>query len=385
LDTGVNSTIVFSLSKEDSVQLNNARTIKIRGLGEGGSITALKSENNKLQIGDAIDINHTIYVIFDEDFNLSKKMGVPIHGIVGYDLFKNFIVKTSYNSKKITLYTHKYYSQKICKKCQELEMKIRENKPYIDIIVNNDGKREEVSLLIDSGSSDAFWLFDEERFLEISSNKFFDDFLGQGLSGGIFGKRSKLDEVEIGKFHLKSVKVAYPEKESFENVKIIEGRDGSVGGDVLRRFTTIIDYSSQKIVLRKNSKFKDPFYYNMSGLTIEHDGVVLVKDRQDPVASTLRANENNNDDRVIIPIATVFNFYLAPRFVVSELREDSPAALAGIKKGDEILQVNGKPTYRYKLHELIALLSSHEGKKISMVVDTHGVVSKRKFTLKKVF
>jgi hypothetical protein len=385
LDTGVNSTIVFSLSKEDSVQLKNSRTIRIRGLGEGTSINALKSENNSVRVGDARDINHTVYVIFDEKFNLSKKMGIPIHGIIGFDLFKNFVVKTNYNTKKITLYNHGDYTYKLCKKCQVIDMKIRENKPYINVIIDNEGKREEVSLLIDSGSSDAFWLFDEEKFLGTDSNKFFDDFLGQGLSGSIFGKRSKLDMVEIGDFQLKEVKVAYPEEVSFENVKILDGRDGSVGGDVLRRFTTIMDYASQKIVLKKNNKFNDPFYYNMSGLTVEHDGVVLVKEKQNSISSRLLTNENTNDDRVSIPLATVFNFYLAPRYIVSELRENSPAALAGIKKGDEILQVNGKPTYKYKLHELIALFSSQEGKKINLLVDTHGVISKRRFTLKKVF
>ena len=123
----------------------------------------------------------------------------------------------------------------------------------------------------------------------------------------------------------------------------------------------------------------------MSGLTIEHDGVVLIKDKHDMIGTTISANRTNNNDLVNIPLSTVYNFYLAPRFVVSEIRENSPAALAGIKKGDEILHVNGKPTYRYKLHELISLFTSHEGKKISMVVETNGRVSKRKFTLKKVF
>jgi len=386
LDTGVKSTIVFSLSKEDSIQLNNARSIKLRGLGEGGSITALKSDNNTLRIGNARDINHTVYVIFDETFNLSKKMGVPIHGIIGYDLFKNFIVKTNYNSKRISLFNHQSYKQKSCKKkCQEFNLKIKDNKPYIDVNVLTNGKSEVVTLLIDSGSSDAFWLFDEERFLDQNSKNYFNDYLGQGLSGGIFGKRSKLDKVEIGDFHMNNVKVAYPDKLSLENVKIFEDRDGSVGGEILRRFTTIIDYSSKKIILKKNSKFNDSFYYNMSGLTIEHDGVVLVKDKQDMIGATISANRTNNNDLVNIPLSTVYNFYLAPRFVVSEIRENSPAALAGIKKGDEILHVNGKPTYRYKLHELISLFTSHEGKKISMVVETNGRVSKRKFTLKKVF
>lgn len=385
LDTGVNSTIVFSLSKEDSIQLNNARAIKLRGLGEGGSITAIKSDNNTIRIGHARDINHTVYVIFDETFNLSKKMGIPIHGIIGYDLYKNFIVKTNYNSKRIHLYSHKSYQQKPCKKCHEFDIKIMDNKPYIDINVVSNGNEDKVTLLIDSGSSDAFWLFEEELFLGNDSKNYFYDYLGQGLSGGIFGKRSKLNKVEIGDFHMYGVKVAYPDKSSFKNVNLVKNRDGSLGGDVLRRFTSIMDYSSQKMILKKNGKYKDPFYYNMSGLTIEHDGVVLVKDKQDMVSTTLSANKNNNNDLVNIPLSTVFNFYLVPRFVVSELRENSPAALAGLKKGDEILQVNGKPTYRYKLHELISLFSSQEGKKISMVVDTNGMISKRKFILKKVF
>ncbi len=35
LDSGVNATILFSLENKDSIQLNNAKSIKLKGLGEG--------------------------------------------------------------------------------------------------------------------------------------------------------------------------------------------------------------------------------------------------------------------------------------------------------------------------------------------------------------
>ena len=57
LDTGVSSTIMFSLSEIDSLALNDSKLIRLRGLGEGGSIPALKSSLNRIKIGKVTDIN----------------------------------------------------------------------------------------------------------------------------------------------------------------------------------------------------------------------------------------------------------------------------------------------------------------------------------------
>ena len=387
LDTGVNSTIIFSLFEEDSLKLNNARFIKLRGLGEGGSISALKSDKNILKIGKAIDVNHSLYVIYDDSFNLSTRMGIPIHGIVGYEYFKNFIIKTNYITKKITTYNPRNYNQKKCKKCQTFDLIIKENKPFIKLDITSHDKIEEVILLIDSGSSDSIWLFDQKGYIDENNKNYFEDFLGQGLSGDIFGKRSILTKIKIGEFVLNEVKVAFPDKKFLRNTNFFKARNGSIGAEILKRFTVLIDYPSQKITLKKNSYFKDPFNYNMSGLTLEHDGVILVKDKQQGgFNNSLNINQSNENNGVVkIPLRTVYNFYLAPRYIVAAIRENSPAALAGIKKGDEIISVNGKKTYRYKLQELIGLFSSNVGKKIYMNVGTNGVISRRKFTLKKVF
>ena len=380
LDTGVSSTIMFSLSEVDSLELNNTETVKIRGLGEGGSITALKSEENTLKIGKALDNDHTIFVIYDKSLNLSTRMGIPIHGIVGFEFFKNLIVKTNYISKKLTFYNPKTYQPKKCKNCEIFDIRFKNKKVYLNIDIVTEAMSKEVTLLIDSGSSDAIWIFDDKDFINTTLKNSFDDFLGQGLSGGIFGKRSKLSKIEIGAFQLKNVKVAFPDKESIENIKFFEERDGSIGGDILKRFTIIYDYPNNKISLKKNGLYKAPFHYNMSGLTLKHDGVVLVKDK------SFYNNSDNKDTSgaTSISLSQVYNFYLAPRFIVSEIREESPAALAGIYKGDEIISVNGRETHRFELHELIGLFASKAGKKIVLKVKRNGIIFKKKFYLKEV-
>lgn len=378
LDTGVSSTIMFSLSEVDSLQLNNTESIRLRGLGKGGSIPALKSKKNKLKIGKAIDVDHTLYVIFDESLNLSTRMGIPIHGIVGYDFFKNFIVKTNYISEKLIIYSPETYKPKSCKKCETFDIILQGNKPYLNIDITIDQTKEEVILLIDSGSSDAIWLFDDKGAFNDGNKKYFDDFLGEGISGEIFGKRSKLSNIGIGSFELENVKVAFPDKESIENIKLYEERDGSIGGDLLNRFKVIYDYPNKKITLKKNGHFKSPFHYNMSGLTLKHDGVILVKSKNTPFNSS----QTNRDGVTAIPMSTVYNFYLAPRFIVSEIRKGSPADLVGIIKGDEVVSVNGNETHNFKLHDLIGLFASKSGKKITFRIKRNNITFKKTFYLK---
>ena len=86
LDTGVGSTILFGVDQRKSLELKNASTIYLRGLGNDEPAKAIKSTNNLLKIGEAYSGDHTVYMIFDESINFSPQMGFPIHGIIGYDL-----------------------------------------------------------------------------------------------------------------------------------------------------------------------------------------------------------------------------------------------------------------------------------------------------------
>ncbi|MEH6765665.1 MAG: aspartyl protease family protein [Aequorivita antarctica] len=385
LDTGVRSSILFSLEASDSVQFRNTSPLFLQGLGAGGTIEALKSLNNKVKVGDAMDWNHSIYIIFDSSLNFSPRMGIPIHGILGNEFFQNFIVKINYSSQFITIYDPKKYSLKSCKKCEDLPLNFVGSKPYISLKVASQEKEEEVKLLVDSGSSDVIWLFDDYDFIKETPKNYFKDFLGLGLSGNIFGKRARIPELILGNYHLKEVNTSFPEEIAIMKARYYEDRDGSLGGGFLSRFTVTFDYGNKLVRFKKNSKFNDPFNYNMSGITLEHEGMELVKEKQQSPVFSDRANQFDNFTRNSVSITTEIHFSLVPKYVVAEVREGSPAALAGIEKGDEVISINGKPSYQYELYQLIEMFSTDEGKRIYIEFKRGLYTNRVKFYLKSVF
>ncbi|MDP2686624.1 MAG: aspartyl protease family protein [Aequorivita sp.] len=385
LDTGVKSTILFSLEEADSLQLRNTSPVLLQGLGSGGSVEALKSLNNKIRLGDAVDRNHALYIIFDSTLNFSPRMGIPIHGILGNEFFQNFIVKINYSAEVITIYDPTKYSLKTCKKCEDLPLNFVRSKPYISLKISSENTLDEVTLLVDSGSSDVMWLFDVHDFIKESPKNYFEDFLGLGLSGNIFGKRARVPELIIGNYRLKEVNTSFPDEDAIIKARYYEDRDGSLGGGFLSRFTVTFDYEKKIIRLKKNRTFKDPFNYNMSGLTLEHEGMELVKEERRAKVNSNRVNQNESLTRGSVSITTELHFSLVPKYVVADVREGSPAALAGIEKGDEVVSINGTPCYEYKLYELIEMFSTDEGKRISMELKRGDNFNKVKFYLKSVF
>lgn len=386
LDTGVSSTLLFSVEELDSIQLNNASPVKLRGLGEGGTIDAILSNNNTVRVGKAVDKQHRIYMVLDKKINFSTRMGVPIHGIIGFDLFKDFVVKTDYSSKRVTLYKPDKYRKRRCKGCSDFKLRFHNKKPYMAVTVESRTQQIESLVLIDTGSSDGLWLFDEYDFIINNPRNYFNDFLGLGLSGNIFGKRSKIKGLGLNSFRLEGVTTSFPDTNTVRNIRSIPERKGTLGSEVLRRFTVIMDYRNQTMTLKKNKHFDEPFYYNMAGLTLEHDGLIPVREvdyfKIDPVTMTTKKREAS----AIFDVykSPTLQFFLAPKFVVVEVREGSPAALAGIQKGDEVLSINGKACYKYKLYEIINLFSSKAGRTIYMEITRNGVNQKKKFILREV-
>ncbi|MBT8261943.1 MAG: aspartyl protease family protein [Bacteroidia bacterium] len=386
LDTGVSSTLLFSVDDLDSLQLNNAQPVKLRGLGEGGSIDALVSNNNTIKVGEAIDTNHRIFMVMDKKINFSTRMGVPIHGIIGFELYKDFVIKTDYTSKRITLYRPEKFERKRCKSCEVYPIVFYNRKPFLSAQIASEHKESDALLLIDTGSSDGLWLFDEEDFITENPKNYFKDFLGLGLSGNIFGLRSKIRRLALNSFQFEKVTTSFPDSNTVRNIRSLPQRKGSLGSEVLRRFTVIMDYRKKTMILKKNSRFDDPFYYNMAGLTLEHDGLIPVKEvdyfKIDPV--TMATEKREASAIFDVYKSPTLQFFLAPKYVVAEVREGSPAALVGVMKGDEVVRINGKASYKYKLYEVINLFSSKAGRTISLDILRNGILQKKKFVLREV-
>ena len=224
LDTGVDKIIIFNLSKKDSIGLLKPQKLTLRGLGGGKPVEVLLSHKNKVSIKSVVSNDETIYVILDDYFDLSSKMGETIHGIIGYNILRNFIVKINYRNKKIDFYNPESYIYKKCRKCEIFPIQLYRNKPYINAKVQIDtigNTLTDVKLLIDSGGSDAIWLFENSKEEIRTPKRFFNDILGEGLSGTIYGNRSRIPKIKLGSFEIKNPTVSFLGFPFYSNSKTV--------------------------------------------------------------------------------------------------------------------------------------------------------------------
>ena len=388
LDSGVNKPIMFSLNPGDSLSIEQKERIQLRGLGSGEPIQAVKARSDTFKVNDILKLNLELYIILDQEINMSTRLGVPIHGIIGYDMFKDFIVEINYSAEKIKFYNPEKYKYKRCKKCTDLPLTFRNNKPYIDVSVAIEENKEPdvpVKLLIDSGGSDALWLFEDKvKRINIPEKKF-DDFLGRGLSGSIYGMRARVKKFNMGKFTFENAKVAFPDSTAIAYVKNFKERNGSIGGEILKRFKVIFDYGNKRIRLRKSKYFSDPIRYNMSGIELQHNGMRViqeVKKRNNTLQTNYGRQTGTNDFNIVFEHYNSFS--LVKAYEIAEVRKNSPAESAGLKEGDIIVSINGKVVDKLTLSKVTGMLQGKENKRMRLKVIRGKTILKFEFRLKEV-
>lgn len=369
LDTGVKETILFNVSKVDSLALNSARMVTVKG-ANNVEVNALKSHGNLLEIENIKSTDHVIFVVFNQETNLSAYLGEEIHGILGYHFFKKFIVEFAYDHEFVKVYEKGTYKNK-WKRFKETELKLLKGKPYVKAKL---GGSVVDNFLLDTGMSDGLWVFREDT---VSTNFFgyYEDYLGMTVSGEIYGKRSKIKELGFVGEVFNEVKISYPHMHLLpDELKNFSERAGSIGGDLLKRFTIVLDYTNSKMFLKANKHINDPFYYNKSGIIIRQDGDAYIKNKNDELIKSLKG---------INFISYVdLTYLLTPEFIIDHVRQGSPAAMAGILKNDILLEVNGAKTYKHSLKSITKLFYDKENKKIKIKLQRGNKVLEKTFRLK---
>jgi hypothetical protein len=379
LDTGVEETILFSLDDTDEIVFENAEKITFRGLGNTMSIVGLKTTHNKVSFRNFYNDSETIYVVLDQDFSLSSTVGIPVNGIIGHHFFENFPVEINYDKQKVIIHQNDAKLERRLRKFKSFPISIERNRPYVNgsfLLENSDMKAK---LLLDTGNSDAVWLFEGKSDSICVPKVNFKDYLGLGLNGEVYGKRARISKFGFCNFSFPNPVAAFPEPDAIRNVYMVDNRLGSVGSEVLKRFTVVLDYKNQKMYLKKSRKFDEPFGYNVAGLSIRHNGLQWVKQT---IAMGLApkvvfsADEQPGEDNKF-----TYKFELKPVYKISSVRENSPADKAGLLKEDIVLKINGKSVYYFTLDEINRMLKSEEGERVTIDVERNGKVIKTSFRL----
>lgn len=375
VDTGVNKTKIFGEIR-DSTALEDAEYLLLRSLGSVEPVKAYKTTNNVIDFGPISGENQEVYFIVDPRFDLAKKIGVNVQGIIGYEFFKNFIVRLNYHRKSLRVYQNEKFNRKL-RRFDEVDFRFIRKKPHLKFPVElKEGKKEELVFLIDTGSSDAFWIFEND---EISApENSFVDYIGYGLELAVIGKRSKSKSAQLGSYTLDEPRVAYLDSESAEQFTADRFKNGIVGSEILRRFVWFFDYGKQKTYLKPSRYYNDNSNYDRSGLILMYVGEEI-NTVKTPVL--VKINEDNNygtsqSERFEIRLER------SQILQVVQIRKNSPASEVDIRKGDRILKLNGKSVDRLDLQDINDLLSGEEGKQIKIQLKRDKVILKRSLYLK---
>ncbi|MEX0845961.1 MAG: aspartyl protease family protein [Balneolaceae bacterium] len=339
LDSGAWNTLITGLPNNEQVYLNNIREVTLSGLGEGKPVEAIYSNRNRINIGRVEGRNLDIFILKEDVFHLSSLMGTYVHGIIGYDFFANFAVEINYLTKEIFLYDLDEFENKFKKlskhrKWHKYPLNIKDKKPYMDLKFKHKpgGGNIPLHLLVDTGSSNAFSLYELTHDEIKIPNSRIKTLIGVGLSGNVNGYLGRIEKMKLGNFIFNKPIIAYPDSMSINRAITLGDRNGSIGGEVMRRFKTILNYRDGYILMRKNKNYKDDFYYNVSGIEVNTP------------------------------------FPDLPYYEVSKVRENSPADLEGIKVGDVIIYINGKPSPTLSLNDVIGFLSKKQGSSIRLEI-----------------
>ncbi|MDP2236426.1 MAG: aspartyl protease family protein [Bacteroidales bacterium] len=346
LDTGVRTTLLTN-ENLDKLEVAYSRPVVISGLGTAKEIKAYLASNVTLHLPGITGKGQTLIVLGEDYLNLQNHLGVEVHGVLGYDFFNHFIVQINYDSKQINVYNPGHFKKG--KKYTSFDLVIENGRPYIDAnFIQLNGVKNAGRFLIDSGASHSLLLETDKDSTLAIPEKTINTIVGWGLGGEIEGELGRLKSFNLGDFEFKNVMASFVS--GLQSPKLISGeaRIGSIGGELISRFTTVYDYRNSKLYIRKNNQFKRGFEYNLSGIDLTASG----KDFK--------------------------------TFTVVHITEDSPAAEVGVMRGDIIIGVNAKGAGWLTLDEINALFRSQIGTQINLIVLRDNSFQSFRFRLRRI-
>lgn len=353
LDSGVRRTLISELPENGEILLNKVEKIALRGLGGDELVYGFRSPGNKIKIGKVEGVGAEVIVLEKNLLQLSQLMGTFVHGIIGYDLFNHFIVEINYLDKEIILYettnNKKISHLSTHRKWQAFPIDIDETKAFISVDYQHGESSKElpVRLIIDTGSSGAISLFNQTSDQIRIPKEHLSGLLGVGLGGEIYGKTGRIYQIRLADYTFNSTVVAYPDSSYLNEILSANGRNGSLGGDILRRFKVVMSYEHKVLLLRKNRNYREPFDYNRSGIDV-------------------------NTPYPNLPV-----------YLISKVKEGTEAEKVGLKEGDVLKKIDNKNTTELTLTEILDYLRKGRNNRIKMIIEREGLKMKVDFDLGK--
>ena len=289
-----------------------------------------------MKLGEGLTIAEQAILVLEEDyFSFEEFTGITIHGILGADILRRFVIKIDYRRRKIIFQDPSTFKIPRFDSFIKTNSEFNRYKPYLYLpTALRAGNTSNLKFLLDTGASLALLMYtSSDSTLQLPEN-LIKTYIGFGLGGTLEGYIGRTASLKIGDHELQNVITNFQDisNEYGLDTTFLNNRSGLIGNVVLQRFYVIIDYIHEVVYLKPNRDFKRKFLFDRSGLSIAATG-----------------NNLNH-------------------FIVLTVIKDSPAEQAGIQIGDEIRAVNGVPVIFKGLESIVRAFQKKPGKKIQVLI-----------------
>ena len=335
LDTGVATSLITDPALADSLHLLRGQEYRLMGMGgEDSGLRAYETAGVRVELPGVVAPRLTLMVLSSDVLDLSSYAAMPIHGLLGSELFQSLVVAIRPQQSQLVCYDPARYQAPKGRRWSTLPLLIDHNKAYLTAEVEQLATSSlgplPLQLVLDTGAGHALSLeTSADRRLHLPAARLRTD-LGRGLTGVVSGYVGRVASVRLGSYHLPQVLTSFPDStQVHERLNAAERhRQGNLGYEMLKRFDMVIDYPHQRLLLRSTSQLRAPFEHDMCGLDLIACGP---------------------DYR---------------RYQVQRVVPGSPAAATDIAEGEEVLTINFLPVQDMSLTDITRLLNSQDGRRI---------------------
>jgi hypothetical protein len=330
-DTGGENVITPTVAARLKVKTEG--TLQGRGVGEKSEDIAL-ARLQSLTVGD-VTLSNQVFVVFRlEPF--ADVEGIEQSGLIGYEVFKRFVVKVDYERSLLTLTLPSAFNYEGAGTV--VPFQFNDRIPQVDGSIDGlAGKFD-----IDTGSRSSLSLlkpFAEKNDLRARMAPRFEAVTGWGVGGPARGLVARACELHLGDVVVPSpvAEISLQQKGAFVSPYVA----GNVGAGVLKRFNITFDYGRQRLIFETNSATAAPDVYDRSGMWLNRSGAALK---------------------------------------VFDVTTGGPAERAGLKVNDRVVAVDGAPISEGSLVTLRQRFRTEvEGTRIRLTVESNQ--AKRELTL----
>ncbi len=196
-----------------------------------------------------------------------------INGLIGFDLFKEYITETNFDTKVISFYKRK--SKPDTTGYQSIDFVESFCTPEIDVSVifpNDESFSGKVTF--DTGNVNTPLIFNTPFVNKNNISSKLEVLItyksdSKGINSGFKTTTTKgvISSLRIKNFKLSEIPIALSSTK--EGMLSKEAYMGNLGLEYISKFNFILDYNKKKIYLKPNTSYQNPFRFPLSGIGLE--------------------------------------------------------------------------------------------------------------------